>query len=119
MTFWSLFRIWHEKSAWKRLMVFTALMVFLIPNSYMYNLTFLTPVILMSLIKKESKRTWKDYVYLLLFGMIMAPKAYYYMLHEHAVGIQVVLDGLLLAGLIIFYNLFDFDSQSKRTGKGK
>ena len=82
----------------------------------MYNLTFLTPVILVFLMKKE-KRTWKDYAYLLTLGMIMAPKAYYYMLHEHAVGIQVVLDGLLLAGLIIFYNLFDFDSQGKRAGK--
>lgn len=117
MTFWSLFRIWREKSAWKRLMVFTTLMVFLIPNSYMYNLTFLTPVILVFLMKKEPKHTWKDYIYLLMLGMIMAPKAYYYMLHEHAVGIQVVLDGLLLAGLVIFYNLFDFDSQSKRAGK--
>lgn len=113
LTFWSLFHVWHEKSVWKRLLVFTALMVFLIPNSYMYNLLFFVPVILVFLLKEEQNHTWKNQVYLWILGLIMIPKAYYYILSAHVIGIQVLLDGLLLALLIIFYNVCDFDTKSR------
>lgn len=117
LTFWSFFRIWKEQSAWKRLLVFTALMVFLIPNSYMYNLLFLVPVIVVFLLQEEQNPIWKNKVYLVVLGLIMIPKAYYYILPVHVIGIQVLLDGLLLAFLIVFYNIFDFDTGRRLTGK--
>lgn len=114
LALWSLYSLRKEQKLWKKIMVLTVLMIFLSPNAYMYNLTFLLPaVIVFILADRESKRT--DLAYIVFLGLLMVPKAYYYILHEHAIGIQVALDGLLLLGIIVFYNIFDKTSRKKRT----
>lgn len=113
LALWSLYHLWHEQLLWKKMLILTALMVFLSPNAYMYNLTFLLPAIVMFILADKSKKGWIDWIYLLLIGFIMIPKAYYYLLYEHAIGIQVAMDGLLLLGLILFYNIFDKDTRKK------
>lgn len=112
LALWSLCSLRREQKVWKKIMVLTVLMIFLSPNAYMYNLTFLLPVVIVFVLAdKEIK--WKDIVYLGFLGLLIIPKAYHYMLFEYGIGIQVVLDGLLLLGLILFYNIFDKDSRKK------
>lgn len=119
LALWSLYHLWHEQVLWKKILVLTALMVFLSPNAYMYNLTFLLPAIVMFILASKSENRWTDWIYLQFLGFLMIPKAYYYMLTEHAIGIQVALDGLLLLGLVLFYNIFDKSTREKQTKKSK
>lgn len=85
----------------------------------MYNLTFLLPAIVMFMLAPKSEERRLDWIYLAFLGLLMIPKAYYYLLYEHAIGIQVALDGLLLLGLILFYNIFDKSTRKKRVRKSK
>lgn len=117
LALWSLYHLWQEQLLWKKLLIFTTLMVFLSPNAYMYNLVFMLPVILVFLLAKESNNIWIDRMYLAFLGLIMIPKAYYYFLPQHRIGIQVAVDGLLLLGLILFYNVFDKGTRKKREKK--
>lgn len=119
LALWSLYHLWKEEILWKKMLVLTALMVFLSPNAYMYNLTFLLAPIVMFILAPKSETSWLDGVYLVFLGLLMIPKAYYYMLYEHAIGIQVALDGLLLLGLILFYNVWDKSTRRKTVKKSK
>lgn len=119
LALWSLYHLWYEEELWKKMLVLTALMVFLSPNAYMYNLTFLLPAIVMFILALKSENRWTDRVYLAFLGLLMIPKAYYYFMSEHAIGIQVALDGLLLLGLILYYNMFDKSTRKKRVKKSK
>ena len=119
LALWSLYHLWYEQVLWKKMLVLTALMVFLSPNAYMYNLTFLLPAIVMFILASKSENRWTDWIYLQFLGFLMIPKAYYYILSEHSIGIQVALDGMLLLGLILFYNIFDNSTREKRTKKKK
>lgn len=114
LALWSLFHLRNEQLLWKKVLVLTALMVFLSPNAYMYNLVFLLPAIVLFILAKKSDNVWIDRTYLLFLGLLMIPKAYYYILYEHGIGIQVAMDGLLLLGLILFYNMFDKSTRKKR-----
>lgn len=113
LALWSLYHLWQEQMLWKKLLIFTALMVFLTPNAYMYNLLFFLPPLLVFLMAEKSEYVWMDRIYLSFMGLLMIPKAYYYMLSEHGIGIQVAIDGLLLLGLILFYNIFDKGTRKK------
>lgn len=117
LALWSLYHLNREQLLWKKILVLTALMIFLSPNAYMYNLTFLLPVIMLFMLAPKSEKQWTDWVYLAFLGLLMIPKAYYYLLYEHAIGIQVALDGLLLLGLILFYNIFDKTPRPNRVKK--
>lgn len=119
LALWSLYHLWGEQVLWKKILVLSALMVFLSPNAYMYNLTFLLPAIVMFMLAPKSEERRLDWIYLAFLGLLMIPKAYYYLLYEHAIGIQVALDGLLLLGLILFYNIFDKSTRKKRVRKSK
>lgn len=112
LTIWTSVHIRREGCAWKKLLVMTALMVFLTPNSYMYNLVYLFPVVVVFCLARGEKRIWIDGSYLLLLGFLMIPKAYYYFIAPYyGVGIQVVLDALLLLGIIFFYNICDTETR--------
>lgn len=117
LALWSLYHLWREQLLWKKILILTALMVFLTPNAYMYHLVFMMPAILPFLMAEKSKKSWLDWIYLSFLGLIMIPKAYYYVLYEHAIGIQVILDGLLLLGLLLFYNIFDNTTRKKEKKK--
>lgn len=119
LALWSLYHLWGEQVLWKKILVLSALMVFLSPNAYMYNLTFLLPAIVMFMLAPKSEERRLDWIYLAFLGLLMIPKAYNYLLYEHAIGIQVALDGLLLLGLILFYNIFDKSTRKKRVRKSK
>ncbi|MBQ8148543.1 MAG: DUF2029 domain-containing protein [Lachnospiraceae bacterium] len=114
LALWTLWNVWREKLAWKRVMAMTALMVFLIPNSYDYNLTFLFPAIVLFLIADKSEKKSVDIIYLVLNGLLMIPKAYYYMLAPHGIGIQIVINAALLLGMILYYNIGDNSTRVKR-----
>ncbi len=112
LALWSLFMLRNEQMLWKKILVLTTLMIFLSPNAYMYNLTFLMPVLVVFILAEKSAKTWKDGVYLGFLGLLVIPKAYYYMMSGHGIGIQVALDGLLLPGLVLFYNIFDSETRN-------
>ena len=114
LTLWSLYHLWQEQLLWKKVLILTTLMIFLTPNSYMYNLVYFLPAIIIFLLSEESKSIWIDRTYLAFLGLLMIPKAYYYILPGHTIGIQIAMDGLLLLGLILFYNVFDKETRRKR-----
>lgn len=112
LTIWTTFHIRRERCSWKQLLVMTALMVLLTPNSYMYNLSYLFPVVVIFCQAEKEQRFWIDASYLFLLGLLMVPKAYYYFTAPYyGVGIQVVLDAFLLLGIIIFYNICDTETR--------
>lgn len=116
LALWTLWNIRNEQQAWKKVMVMSALMIFLTPNSYEYNLTLLLPAVVVFLLADSSQHKAVDIIYIVLNGMLMIPKAYYYMLPEHGVGIQIAINGFLLLGLILYFNIGD---KSTRTRKVK
>jgi len=134
LVLWSFWNFRKEESSWKKLMLLTVLMVFLTPNSYMYNLTYLLPVMLIFIIKDVSVWKFENYLYAISFGILNIPKAYYYFsiddkyvdvptyaivyseeLGEYVqydwvfpkdmISIQVLIDGFILFGIILFYNI--------------
>lgn len=112
LALWSLFLLRKERKLWKKLLVLTCLMVFLTPNSYMYNLTYFLPAIVLFLLAEQSEKKWVDWVYVIVLGIIMIPKAYWYILPEHLISIAVPIDCLLLLGLILFYNIGDKETRT-------
>lgn len=107
LSLWSLWNLQREELLWKKLLILICLMVFLTPNSYMYNLLYLLPAIVLFLLSKESNKKWTDWCYLVLIGLLLIPKAYYYFIPEFFIGIQTILDGCLLLTVILFYNIAD------------
>lgn len=115
LTIWTVVHIRRERCPWKKLLVMTALMVFLTPNSYMYNLSYLFPVVVVFCQAEKEQRLWIDGSYMLLLGCLMIPKAYYYFTAPYyGVGIQVILDAFLLLGIIFFYNICDTETRREK-----
>lgn len=111
LTLWSIWNLRKESVFWKKVLVIIALMVFLIPNSYMYNLMYLLPAIIIFLVAKEGKDKKSDVRYLIILGALLIPKAYYYIIPQFFIGIQIVIDGCLLLALILLYNIADKETR--------
>ncbi len=110
MSLWCLFR---EKQSWKKIMVLSALMVWLTPNSYMYNLTYMIPSVLLYIMAEPTERKWVDIVYACILGLMLIPKAYYYFVPEFYISVAIIIDAILLPALVLFYILFDRTSREK------
>lgn len=99
-----------EKIRWKKLLVLTAIMVFLTPNSYLYNTAYMFAPIYVMLMNRD-KMAKRDYVYVVIAALMLVPKAYFYLpdipgvipLEYNTVNIAVLIDALLYLGLITFY----------------
>ena len=100
----------NEKKTWKKLLVLTSIMVFVTPNSYLYNTTYLFAPIFIMLMNRE-KMAKRDYVYVVISALLLVPKAYFYLpdlpgvvpLEYNSVNCAVLIDSLLYLGLICFY----------------
>ena len=105
------FLIHDEKAAWKKILVVSALMVYLTPNAYLYCSAFMLGPILVMLVAHDSF-TKRDIPYLVMSALLLVPKAYYYLPDMTQVGIPleyntlncaVLLDGLLYFAIIVYY----------------
>lgn len=103
LTLVCLWKLRKEQVAWKKIMVYTTLMVFLTPNSYLYNMAFLLVPIAMMLTAKEKEVAKEDTVFLVLLALTLIPKAYYYPVPGYFVGINVLLDALILSAILLLY----------------
>lgn len=104
-----------EKRTWLRVLILTSLMIFLTPNSYIYNSAYLmAPLAVMLLGNREKigEITKKDLVYFVIAALLMVPKAYGFPacvdvgeedLSQVMVGINVFLDGLLYSLMFIYF----------------
>ena len=99
-----------EKKTWKKLLVITAMMVYLTPNSYLYNTTYMFgPIFVMLMSRDKSEK--KDIPYYIISALLLVPKAYMYIddlpgvipLEFNTVNIAVVFDSLLYFALIMWY----------------
>jgi len=116
-TILTLFSVWcmrHERMFYKKLIVLSALMVFLTPNSYLYNLVYMMPSIVMYMMAEPSKKTWKDIVCGCLLGLLMIPKAYQFYMPGSLISIQVMIDAGLLLLLVLFYDFFDRETRIRK-----
>lgn len=113
LTVWSIIHLWNEKEFAKKFMILTCLMVFLTPNSYLYNGTYMLPACVVYLCHDRTEKKYHDIVYILIMGLFMIPKAYVYIFPEHLINIAVPIDGLLLLGIILYYNILDGSTRSK------
>ncbi len=99
-----------EETLWKRIMVITALMVFLSPNSYLYNSSYMFAPIFLMLMDRE-KLSKKDIPYLIICALLLVPKAYKYIpdipgdspTYYRMTNIAVALDALLYMALFGYY----------------
>lgn len=114
LTLWSVWNLMKERCFWKKIFVLTLLMVFLTPNSYMYNIIYLVPAIALFVVAEPGKKKWLDAVYLFLLGLLVIPKAYYYVSPENLVGIQTPIDANIIMLLILLYNLADKETREKK-----
>ena len=97
-----------EKSAWKQVLLATSLMVFLSPNSALYNSCYLfAPVLIMVL--GDSKFEKKDIPYLVLTALLLVPFAYTYLPDVDYYGFYnemntaILVDGLAYLAIILYY----------------
>lgn len=104
LALWSLWNLRKEEDEHKILSLLTVLMVFLIPNSYMYNLTYLFIPIMYWIMEEKKEISKADWVYGSVLAVLMIAKAYYYPVNYTHTSIAVLIDGLLLLGIIIAYN---------------
>ena len=100
-----------EKCVWKKLLIVTALMIYLTPNSFLYNSTYLFgPILIMLTSKDKLKKT--DIPYIVISALLLVPKAYSYLpdiegfdMHAHfnTVNCGVLIDSFLYFGMIVYY----------------
>jgi len=99
-----------EKTRWKKLLVLTAVMVYLTPNSYLYNTAYMFAPIFVMLMNRD-RMVKKDYVYVIISALLLVPKAYYYIpdimdeipLEYNTISIAVLIDSFLYFLIIAFY----------------
>lgn len=104
------FLLSKEEKIWKKLLVITSLMVFLSPNSFLYNSCYLFAPILIMLMNND-KLNKIDIPYFIMTALLMVPKSYFYFppfpegtpLYYSDVNIGVFLDCTLYFALIIYY----------------
>ena len=111
LVLWSVWNLRKEQRFWKKILILLCLMVFLTPSSYMYNLMYFLPATLLLLVADDGGSKKTDICYLVLMGLILIPKAYYYFIPEHFVGIQTILDSCLLLSMVLFYNIADKETR--------
>ncbi len=111
LVLWSVWNLKKEQRFWKKILILLCLMVFLTPSSYMYNLMYFLPATLLLLVADDGGSKKTDTCYLVLMGLILIPKAYYYFIPEHFVGIQTILDSCLLLSMVLFYNIADKETR--------
>lgn len=109
-----------EEKTWKKLLLVTSLMVFLSPNSYLYNSCYLfAPILLMLMNNDKLKKL--DIPYYVMTALLMVPKAYFYFPewgpgvpneYNH-VNIGVFLDGMLYLGIILYYLVIELIKYTK------
>lgn len=104
LALWSLWNLRKEKDEHRILSILTVLMVFLIPNSYMYNLTYLFIPIIYWIIDEKHVTGKMEWIYGGTLALLMIAKAYYYPVNYTHTSIAVLIDGLLLLSIIIIYN---------------
>lgn len=80
----------------------------------MYNIIYLVPSIALFVMAEPGKKKWLDAVYLFLLGLLVIPKAYYYVSPENLVGIQTPIDANIIMLLILIYNLADKETREKK-----
>ena len=68
----------REKKLWKKLLVIISVMVFITPNSFLYNLTYLIPPVFLMLTDKEETER-KEIPYVVFSSLLMVPKAFFYL----------------------------------------
>ena len=97
-----------EKSAWKQVLLATSLMVFLSPNSALYNSCYLfAPILIMVFGDSEFKK--KDIPYLIATALLLVPFAYTYLPDVDYYGFYnemntaILVDGLLYLAIILYY----------------
>lgn len=97
-----------EKIAWKKVLAVTALMVFLTPNSSLYNSCYLiAPIVIMIFGDNEFKLS--DMPYLIVTALLMVPFAYTYLPNVEYNGFYwnmntaILVDGLLYLAMILYY----------------
>lgn len=115
-TILTLFSVWcmrNERCYYKKILVLSALMVFLTPNSYLYNLVYMMPGIVMYMIGRPSKHSWKDVIYGCLLGFMMIPKSYQFYFPGSLISIQVLIDAGLLLAIVLFYDLIDHETRAR------
>lgn len=88
-----------EKQQWKRVLVITIFMITIPGNSYEYNLVYLIPSLILFLVSKESEK--RENIIIGFFVLLLIPKAYHY-INGSLIGIQCLLDPLILFMFIIF-----------------
>lgn len=97
-----------ERSTWKKVLMVTALMVFLTPNSGLYNSCYLIAPILIMILGDEELSS-KDIPYLVLTALLMVPFSYSYLPNVDYNGFYnemntaILVDGLLYLALILYY----------------
>ncbi|MCQ2467500.1 MAG: glycosyltransferase 87 family protein [Clostridia bacterium] len=99
-----------EKKLWKKLLILTSLMVFLSPNSYLYNSCYLFAPILVMLMNKD-KLMKRDIPYIVISALLLVPKSYFYFpsfpigipTEYSDVNIAVLLDCLLYLIMLLYY----------------
>lgn len=107
LALWSIRNLWKEESRVRQLVVLTALMVFLTPNSYLYNVLYLLGPLVLMMTSIETFNAWDKKAFICL-ALLFIPKAYYYAPLEgtNYISIAVLFDSLLLLGIIVYYNIF-------------
>lgn len=114
LSVWSMLCLRNEKVFAKKLMILSILMIFLTPNSYIYNGTYLIPACLAYICHGEKEKKVHDLFYLITMGLFMIPKAYYYIYPEHLINIAVPIDSILLLIIVLYYNIADHDTRKVR-----
>ena len=97
-----------DKCNWRKILLATALMIFLTPNSALYNSCYLiAPLFIMVLGDEEFGA--KDIPYLVLTALLMVPFAYTYLPNVEYNGFHnemntaILIDGLLYIAIIVYY----------------
>ncbi len=99
-----------EEKTWKKLLIVTCLMIFLSPNSYLYNSCYLFAPLLIMLMDNDKLKK-EDIPYYVMTALLLVPKSYFYFPdwgegvpteYKH-VNIAVFFDCVLYLGIIVYY----------------
>ncbi len=126
LTLLVVFIFFFEKTTWKKVLLAVSLMVFLTPNSALYNSCYLiAPILIM--IMGDNEFSKKDIPYLIAAAILMVPFAYSYLPNVENCGFYnemntaVLVDGLLYLAIIVYYIITGLPSviRSRKTNASK
>lgn len=84
-----------EHILWRKWLIITFAIIFLTPNSYLYNLTLILAPIMLFFYEKKINKT--DYIQVIIISLILIPKAYFYFEQAPAcISIQDVINPILI-----------------------